>query len=137
VTKRKVLALIAGTWLLADQVTKYLAVEHLTAAFAASRAHTLEERLRRRLLALAAPRIADPAIRLEDGVGHGSAIHHGDEARGGIVVRGAGTAANFIQGGRLELRQIGRRLVVDAHLRDIVARLVSADFHVHALRGVG
>ena len=44
-SKWKLLALIAGTWLLADQVTKYLAVEHLTAAFAASRAQTLEERL--------------------------------------------------------------------------------------------
>jgi len=45
VSKWKLLALIAGFWVLADQVTKYLAVEHLTAAFAASRAHSFSERL--------------------------------------------------------------------------------------------
>lgn len=44
-SKWKLLALLAGFWLVADQVTKYLAVEHLTAAFAAARARTLPEKL--------------------------------------------------------------------------------------------
>ena len=44
-SKWKLLALIAGCWFVADQVTKYLAVEHLTAAFTAARAHTFGEKL--------------------------------------------------------------------------------------------
>ena len=44
-SKWKVLALIAGVWFVADQVTKYLAVEHLTAAFLVARAHTLPEKV--------------------------------------------------------------------------------------------
>lgn len=46
VSKWKLLAVIAGLWFVADQVTKYLAVEHLTAAFTAARARTLPERVR-------------------------------------------------------------------------------------------
>jgi signal peptidase II len=45
VSKWKLLALIAGLWFVADQVTKYLAVEHLTAAFAVARAHSFPEKL--------------------------------------------------------------------------------------------
>jgi signal peptidase II len=45
VSKWKLLALIAGFWLVADQVTKYLAVEHLTWAFTAARAQTFGEKL--------------------------------------------------------------------------------------------
>ena len=44
-SKWKLLALIAGFWFVADQVTKYLAVEHLTAAFTAARAHSFGEKL--------------------------------------------------------------------------------------------
>jgi signal peptidase II len=44
-SKWKLLALIAGLWFAADQVTKYLAVEHLTAAFTAARAKTLPEKV--------------------------------------------------------------------------------------------
>src|SRR5947207_3559071 len=44
-SKWKLLALLAGLWVVADQVTKYLAVEHLTAAFIAARAHTFGEKL--------------------------------------------------------------------------------------------
>ena len=44
-SKWKLLTLIAGCWFVADQVTKYLAVEHLTAAFTAARAHTFGEKL--------------------------------------------------------------------------------------------
>ena len=44
-SKWKLLALIAGVWFVADQVTKYLAVEHLTAAFAAARAQTFGEKV--------------------------------------------------------------------------------------------
>lgn len=44
-SKWKLLALIAGLWLVADQVTKYLAVEHLTAAFAVAHAHTLPQKV--------------------------------------------------------------------------------------------
>ena len=44
-SKWKLLALIAGFWFAADQVTKYLAVEHLTAAFVVARAHTAGEKL--------------------------------------------------------------------------------------------
>ncbi len=44
-SKWKLLALIAGLWFVADQVTKYLAVEHLTAAFAVARAHSFPEKL--------------------------------------------------------------------------------------------
>jgi signal peptidase II len=44
-SKWKLLALLAGLWVIADQVTKYLAVEHLTAAFIAARAHTFPEKL--------------------------------------------------------------------------------------------
>lgn len=44
-SKWRLFALIAGTWFVADQVTKYLAVEHLTAAFTAARAHTLPEKI--------------------------------------------------------------------------------------------
>jgi signal peptidase II len=46
VSKWKLLAVIAGLWFVADQVTKYLAVEHLTAAFTVARAHTLPEKIR-------------------------------------------------------------------------------------------
>ena len=42
-SKWKLLALLAGLWVVADQVTKYLAVEHLTAAFIAARAHTFRQ----------------------------------------------------------------------------------------------
>jgi signal peptidase II len=45
VSKWKLLALIAGLWLVADQVTKYLAVEHLTHAFVVARAQTLPEKI--------------------------------------------------------------------------------------------
>ena len=44
-SKWKLLALLAGLWFVADQVTKYLAVEHLTYAFTAARAHTLPEKV--------------------------------------------------------------------------------------------
>jgi signal peptidase II len=44
-SKWKLLALLAGLWVVADQVTKYLAVEHLTAAFIAARAHTFPEKV--------------------------------------------------------------------------------------------
>ncbi len=44
-SKWKLLALIAGFWFAADQVTKYLAVEHLTAAFAVAHAQTTGEKL--------------------------------------------------------------------------------------------
>jgi signal peptidase II len=46
VSKWKLLALIAGLWFAADQVTKYLAVEHLTAAFTVARAHSFPEKLK-------------------------------------------------------------------------------------------
>jgi signal peptidase II len=45
VSKWKLLALIAGVWFVADQVTKYLAVEHLTWAFTAAHAQTFGEKL--------------------------------------------------------------------------------------------
>ncbi|HTO97694.1 MAG TPA: signal peptidase II [Myxococcales bacterium] len=45
-SKWKLLALIACAWLVADQVTKYLAVEHLTSAFATAHAETLPQRVR-------------------------------------------------------------------------------------------
>jgi len=45
VSKWKLLALIAGFWFAADQVTKYLAVAHLTAAFVVARARTPGEKL--------------------------------------------------------------------------------------------
>jgi signal peptidase II len=45
VSKWKLLALIAGVWFVADQVTKYLAVEHLTYAFKAAHAQTLGEKV--------------------------------------------------------------------------------------------
>jgi signal peptidase II len=45
-SKWKLLALIAGLWFVADQVTKYLAVEHLTRAFAVAHATTFGEKLR-------------------------------------------------------------------------------------------
>ena len=45
-SKWKLLALLAGAWVVADQVTKYLAVEHLTAAFIAARAHTFSDKVR-------------------------------------------------------------------------------------------
>jgi signal peptidase II len=44
-SKWKLLALLAGLWVVADQVTKYLAVEHLTAAFIAARAHTFPDKM--------------------------------------------------------------------------------------------
>ena len=44
--KWTLLALISATILFADQVTKYLAVEHLTYAFQVSRAHTLPEKVK-------------------------------------------------------------------------------------------
>ena len=44
-SKWKVLTLIASFWVVADQVTKYLAVEHLTAAFRDARARTFPEKL--------------------------------------------------------------------------------------------
>ena len=44
-SKWKLLALIAGCWFVADQVTKYLAVEHLTVAFQVAHAKTLPEKL--------------------------------------------------------------------------------------------
>jgi len=44
-SKWKLLAAIAGVWFVADQVTKYLAVEHLTAAFTVAHAHTLGEKV--------------------------------------------------------------------------------------------
>lgn len=44
-SKWKLLALIAGLWFAADQVTKYLAVEHLTAAFTVARANGLGEKV--------------------------------------------------------------------------------------------
>ncbi|MCA1829195.1 MAG: signal peptidase II [Myxococcales bacterium] len=44
-SKWKLLALIAGLWFVADQVTKYLAVEHLTRAFAVAHAQTFGEKL--------------------------------------------------------------------------------------------
>ena len=45
ISKWKLLAVIASVWFVGDQVTKYLAVEHLTAAFAAANAHTLGEKV--------------------------------------------------------------------------------------------
>lgn len=44
-SKWKLLAALAGVWLVADQVTKYLAVEHLTSAFSAAHARTLPEKI--------------------------------------------------------------------------------------------
>ena len=44
-SKWKLLALLAGFWFVADQVTKYLAVEHLTAAFTVAHARTLPEKI--------------------------------------------------------------------------------------------
>ena len=44
-SKWKLLALLAGVWFVADQVTKYLAVEHLTYAFAVARAKTFPDKL--------------------------------------------------------------------------------------------
>ncbi len=44
-SKWKLLALLAGFWFVADQVTKYLAVEHLTAVFAAAHARTFPEKV--------------------------------------------------------------------------------------------
>jgi signal peptidase II len=44
-SKWKLLALLAGVWVVADQVTKYLAVEHLTRAFLVARARTFPEKL--------------------------------------------------------------------------------------------
>jgi len=44
--KWTLLALISGTVLIADQVTKYLAVEHLTYAFQAARARTLPDKVK-------------------------------------------------------------------------------------------
>jgi len=46
ISKWKLLALLAGVWVVADQVTKYLAVEHLTFAFARAGAHTFPEKVR-------------------------------------------------------------------------------------------
>ena len=46
ISKWKLLALIAGVWVVADQLTKYLAVEHLTAAFRVARAHAFPDKLR-------------------------------------------------------------------------------------------
>jgi signal peptidase II len=46
VSKWKLLALIAGLWFVGDQVTKYLAVEHLTTAFTVAHARTLPEKVR-------------------------------------------------------------------------------------------
>jgi signal peptidase II len=45
VSKWKLLALIAGVWFAGDQVTKYLAVAHLTFAFDAAHAQTPGEKL--------------------------------------------------------------------------------------------
>ncbi|MGE5048718.1 MAG: signal peptidase II [Deltaproteobacteria bacterium] len=45
ISKWKLLALIASLWFVGDQVTKYLAVERLTAAFTAARAHTTGEKI--------------------------------------------------------------------------------------------
>jgi len=45
ISKWKLLALLAGVWVVGDQVTKYLAVEHLTRAFLVARAHTFPEKL--------------------------------------------------------------------------------------------
>ena len=44
-SKWKLLALIAGVWFVGDQVTKYLAVEHLTAAFTVAGAHDLGDKV--------------------------------------------------------------------------------------------
>ena len=44
-SKWKLLALLAGVWVVADQITKYLAVEHLTAAFVAARAQSFPEKV--------------------------------------------------------------------------------------------
>jgi signal peptidase II len=46
VSKWKVLAIIAGVWFVADQVTKYLAVGHLTSAFKVADAHTVPQKIR-------------------------------------------------------------------------------------------
>jgi signal peptidase II len=46
ISKWKVLALIAAAVFVADQVTKYLAVEHLTAAFQAAGAQSFGEKLK-------------------------------------------------------------------------------------------
>ena len=45
-SKWKLLAIVAGLWFVADQVTKYLAVEHLTRAFSVAHATTFGEKLR-------------------------------------------------------------------------------------------
>ncbi|HEY5676181.1 MAG TPA: signal peptidase II [Myxococcales bacterium] len=45
ISKWKLLALIASLWFVGDQVTKYLAVERLTAAFTAAHAHTTGEKI--------------------------------------------------------------------------------------------
>jgi signal peptidase II len=45
ISKWKVLALLAGVWVVADQVTKYLAVEHLTSAFDRAGAYTFSEKV--------------------------------------------------------------------------------------------
>jgi len=46
ISKWKLLALLAGVWVVADQVTKYLAVEHLTTAFERAGAKTFSEKVR-------------------------------------------------------------------------------------------
>jgi signal peptidase II len=44
-SKWTLLAVVASVWLVFDQATKYLAVEHLTHAFQVANAHTLPEKL--------------------------------------------------------------------------------------------
>jgi signal peptidase II len=46
ISKWKLLALLAGVWVVSDQVTKYLAVEHLTSAFTRAGAHTTSAKIR-------------------------------------------------------------------------------------------
>src|SRR5204862_1108555 len=45
ISKWKLLALLAGVWVVADQVTKYLAVAHLTSAFERAGARTVPEKI--------------------------------------------------------------------------------------------
>jgi hypothetical protein len=53
----------------------------------------------------------------------------GIEARRGIKIGGRDASQNLLGGGRLELGQRGRRLVVDGSLCRLVARLERADVH--------
>src|SRR5207253_31881 len=96
--------------------------------------HRLQDAVQQRagqgLVALQAPGVADPAAGMEGSIADGPAIGEGVEARGRVEVGAAQPAAHLIEGGRLELRQLAGRFVVDPDLGDLVPHLVGADGHV-------